>query len=104
MRGGGGGGGGGGVCVHVIDNNNHECGQAYCNRCSEDVVLYLGYHYVLPEGYFEKLTQKNMKFYQMAKSEWRRYVGGKQTHHPRMGLMGCQESNLRQSQDSDGGQ
>ena len=36
--------------VHVTDNNDHECDQAYCNRCSEDVVLYLGYHCVLPEG------------------------------------------------------
>ena len=36
--------------VHVTDNNDHECGQAYCNRCSENVVLYFGYHYVLPEG------------------------------------------------------
>ena len=36
--------------VHVTDNNDHEYGQAYCNRCSEDVVLYSGYHYVLPEG------------------------------------------------------
>ena len=39
-----------GEAVHVTDNNNHKCGQAYCNRCSEDVVLYSGYHCVLPEG------------------------------------------------------
>ena len=38
-----------GEAVHVTNNNDHECGQAYCNRCSEDVVLYPGYHYVLPE-------------------------------------------------------
>ena len=36
--------------VHVTDNNDHEYDQAYCNRCSEDVVLNLGYYYVLPEG------------------------------------------------------
>ena len=36
--------------VHAIDNNDHECGQAYCSRCNEDVVFYLGYHCVLPEG------------------------------------------------------
>ena len=46
----GGGGGGGGGAVHVTDNNDHECGQTYCNRCSEDVVLYPGYHCVLPKG------------------------------------------------------
>ena len=53
-----------GEAVHVTDNNNHKCGQAYCNRCSEVVVLYLGYYYVLPNGQFEKLTQKNLKYYQ----------------------------------------
>ena len=47
------------------------------------------YHCVLPKGWFEKLTQKNLKCYQMAKFEWRRYGGGEQTHHPRMGLMDC---------------
>ena len=31
--------------VHVTGNNDHECDQAYCNRCSADIVLYL-----LPEG------------------------------------------------------
>ena len=39
-----------GGAVHVTDNNDHECGQTYCNRCSEEVVLYPGYHCVLPEG------------------------------------------------------
>ena len=39
-----------GEAVHVTNSNDHECDQAYCNRCSEDVVLYSGYHYVLPEG------------------------------------------------------
>ena len=39
-----------GEAVHATDNNDHGCGQAYCNRCNEDVVLDLGYHYVLPEG------------------------------------------------------
>ena len=39
-----------GEAVHVTDNNDRECGQAYCNRCSEDVDLYPGYHYVLPKG------------------------------------------------------
>ena len=39
-----------GEAVHVTDNNDHECGRAYCNRCSEDVVLYPGYHCVLPKG------------------------------------------------------
>ena len=78
--------------VHVIDNNDHECDQAYCNRCSKDIVLYPGYHCVLLEGKFEKPPQKNLKCYQMAKSEWRRYGGGKQTLHLRMGLMDCQES------------
>ena len=39
-----------GEAVHVTDNNDHECGRAYCNRCNEDVVLYLDYHCVLPEG------------------------------------------------------
>ena len=38
-----------GEAVHVTNNNDHKCGQAYCNRCSEDVVLYFGYR-VLPEG------------------------------------------------------
>ena len=33
--------------AHVTDNTDHECGQAYCNRCNEDVSLYLGYHCVL---------------------------------------------------------
>ena len=32
-----------GEVVHVTDNNDHECGQAYCNRCNEDVVLYFSY-------------------------------------------------------------
>ena len=36
--------------IHATDNNDHECSQAYYNRCSEDVVLYFGYHCVLPEG------------------------------------------------------
>ena len=36
-----------GEAIHATDNNNHECGQAYCNSCSEDVVLYFGYHCVL---------------------------------------------------------
>ena len=35
----------------------------------------------------------------MAKSVWRRYGGGEQTHHPRMGLMDCQEFDLGRSQD-----
>ena len=39
-----------GKAAHVTDNNDHECGQTYCNRCSEDIVLYSGYHYVLPKG------------------------------------------------------
>ena len=39
-----------GEAVHVTDNNDHECGQTYCNRCSEDVVLYSSYHCVFPEG------------------------------------------------------
>ena len=55
--------------VNLTDNNDHECGQAYCNRCSEDIVLYPSYHCGLPKGLFEKLTQKNVKCYQMAKSE-----------------------------------
>ena len=38
-----------GEAVHVTDNNDHECGQAYCNKYSEDVVLYFGYHCVLLE-------------------------------------------------------
>ena len=25
--------------VHATDNNDHGCGQAYRNRCNEDVVL-----------------------------------------------------------------
>ena len=82
--------------VHIIDNKDHECGQAYCNRCSEDVVLYSGYQCVLPKG-FEKLKQKNLKCYQMAKSEWRKYEGGEQTHDPRIGIMDCQESDLGRS-------
>ena len=36
--------------VHITDNNDHKCGQAYCNSCSEDVVLYSGYNCVLPKG------------------------------------------------------
>ena len=36
--------------VHATDNNDHKCGQAYCNRCSEDAILYFSYHCVLPEG------------------------------------------------------
>ena len=36
--------------VNVTDNNDHECGQAYCNRYSEDVVLHFGYHCVLPKS------------------------------------------------------
>ena len=39
-----------GEAVHVTDNNDHECSQAYCNRCSKDVVLNFGYHYVILEG------------------------------------------------------
>ena len=39
-----------GEAVHATDNNDHECGQAYCNRCSEDVVLYFSYYCVLLTG------------------------------------------------------
>ena len=59
-----------GEAVHVTDSNDHECGQVYCNRCNEDVDVYLGYHCVLLERQCEKLTQKNMKCYQMAKYKW----------------------------------
>ena len=36
--------------VHVTDNNDHDCGQTYYNRCSEDVVIYPSYYCVLPGG------------------------------------------------------
>ena len=39
-----------GEAAHVIDNTDLECGQAYCNRCNEDVGLYLGYHCVILES------------------------------------------------------
>ena len=58
-----------GEVVHVTDSNDHECDQAYYNRCTVDVGLYLGYHDVLLKGQFEKLTQKNLNCYQRAKSE-----------------------------------
>ena len=38
-----------GEAVHIIDSYDHECGQVYCNRCNEDIGLYLGYHCVLLE-------------------------------------------------------
>ena len=39
-----------GEAAHVTDYTDHEYGQAYCNRCNEDVGLYLGYHCVILES------------------------------------------------------
>ena len=30
-----------GEAIHVTDNNDHERGQAYCNRCSAKIVIIL---------------------------------------------------------------
>ena len=43
------GGWGSGESEDWTDSNDRECGQVYCNRCNEDVGLYLGYHCVLLE-------------------------------------------------------
>ena len=48
---------------HVTDTNDHRCGQACCNTCSEDVGLFLSYHHVHLEKWFEKPTQKNLECY-----------------------------------------
>ena len=39
---------------YVIGNNDHGYGQVCCNRCIKDVVLYLGYHHMHLENWFEK--------------------------------------------------
>ena len=44
------------VVVHVTSSNGHGCDQVYCYMCNENVGLYLNYHHVRVEGWFEKPT------------------------------------------------